>query len=62
MKFIKENVDILPYGALYAMLFIVLTAAWIVGSHFEAKAYSELTGKEVTTWQAMWVKLRVDSD
>ena len=32
---------------------------WITKSHFEAKIYSELTGKQVSTWQALWVQLRV---
>ena len=32
---------------------------WVFKSHFEAKTYADLTGKQVTTWQAMWVELRV---
>ena len=33
---------------------------WVVQSYFEASAYEKLTGKEVSTWDAMWVQLRVD--
>ena len=29
-------------------------------SHMEAKTYTKLTGKEVSTWDALWVKLRVE--
>ena len=33
--------------------------SWIGGSYMEAKTYTELTGMKVTTWQAMFVELRV---
>lgn len=29
-------------------------------SYFEAKTYNKLTGKNVTTWDAMWVDLRIN--
>ena len=34
-------------------------SVWITRSHFEAQTYTKLTGKQVTTWDAMWVELRV---
>jgi len=43
-------------------LFIVLGIGgciWVTQSHFEAKTYARLTGKDVTTWDAMWLELRV---
>ena len=33
--------------------------SWIGRSYFEAQTYRRLTGVEVTTWDAMWVELRV---
>lgn len=35
------------------------TTGWVVSSHFEAKSYNRLTGAHATTWDAMWVELRV---
>lgn len=34
---------------------------WTTCSYFEAKAYNEITGKHVTTGQAMFLQLRVDN-
>jgi hypothetical protein len=34
---------------------------WVVSSWQEAKAYNRLTGAHATTWDAMWVELRVQS-
>ena len=41
-------------GTLLAMLI-----GWVFYSAMEAHTYTELTGKKVTTFQAMWVDLRV---
>jgi len=43
-----------------ALAFVFLISSWLVTSWQEAKAYNRLTGQKVTTWDAMWVKLRVD--
>jgi hypothetical protein len=34
-------------------------AFWAFSSHMEASAYQRITGKHVSTWDAMWVDLRV---
>lgn len=39
----------------------LLAAAWIVSSTMEARAFERLTGNHVTTWDAMWVELRVQA-
>lgn len=50
------------YGLLIVLLIIILPIVlWVVPSYFEARTYQKLTGKEVTTWDAMWVELRVQS-
>lgn len=41
------------------LLLIGIPTAWIISSHFEAKAYNRLTGAQTTTWDAMWLELRV---
>ncbi len=38
----------------------VMIATCIICSHYEAQAYNRITGADVTTWEAMWVHLRVD--
>lgn len=37
----------------------LLLVLWIGHSHFEAKSFNIATGKSITTWQAMWLDLRV---
>jgi hypothetical protein len=32
---------------------------WIFASAMEARAYNRVTGANVSTWEAMWVELRV---
>jgi len=38
---------------------LILLLAWVSYSFVEAKAYNSVTGKHVTTWQAMFLELRV---
>ena len=33
---------------------------WSVQAMMEAKSFNRLTGANVSTWDAMWVELRVD--
>ena len=33
-----------------------------VSSHFEAAAYNRATGSNVSTWDAMWIELRVQAE
>ncbi len=47
-----------------ALILVVLLAApvsWIAGSYFEAEAYNRHTGANVSTWDAMWIELRVQA-
>lgn len=37
----------------------VLVAFWALSSYEEARAFTRITGKPVTTWDAMWTDLRV---
>lgn len=53
-------------GALIAIVVaVVLTAPitiWVTKSCFEANAYNRVTGAKVTTWDAMWIELRVQGE
>jgi len=39
---------------------LVIFVLLYLSAYMEAKTYTKLTGKEVSTWDAMWVKLRVE--
>ena len=41
------------------MIPIVPVDIWAFKSSLEARAYNRITGSNVTTWEAMWVELRV---
>lgn len=49
----------LGIAALVAILAFTAGGLW-VKSHFEAAAYNRITGANVSTWEAMFVQLRVD--
>ena len=51
---------------LFAMLVIVLLfgcifLAWVAQSYFEAQSYNRITGENVSTWDALWVELRIQA-
>ncbi len=48
-----------PTLAAIAVLVLAIPGPWVVKSYFEAQAYNRLTGAHATTWDAMWVELRV---
>lgn len=41
---------------------IILLGAWFATSWAEARAFNEVTGKNVSAWDAMWVDLRVQAE
>lgn len=41
---------------------ILPVASWPIYSHFEAKAYNNVTGKKVSTIDAMFLELRVTNE
>lgn len=42
-----------------ALIAVFYCGPWVVSSYFEAKAFNRITGQNVTTWDAMWLNLRV---
>lgn len=51
-----------PFWYMYVMITILATVFWIFQSSMEAKAYNNATGNDISTWEAMWVELRIDSN
>jgi len=51
--------ELLPAIITIAFILIFSASIWIIRSHFEARAYNRVTGATVTTWDAMWIELRV---
>lgn len=56
-----------PHRDLLGWLILGLVAGllpfgWVATSYLEASAYNRVTGKHVSTWDAMWVDLRVSSE
>ena len=43
-------------------MIILSVGVWVLHSHLEAKAYNNVTGKEVSTFDAMFLELRVTND
>lgn len=61
MKQIKEIGEIfLPIIILSVIALIFTFGGTYVSSYFEARAYERVTGKQVSTWDAMFLKLRVE--
>ena len=44
---------------LVALFFACMGVAWVFSSAMEAQAFNQITGKNVSTWTAMWIELRV---
>lgn len=53
----------LKYVAQYVCGFLTMLAiwagCWIASSYFEAQSFNRVTGKNVSTWDAMFIELRV---
>ena len=58
MNFIERN-PIWSMVLFAATLILAMIVVWVTKSHFEAQAYNNVTGKNVSTWDAMWIELRV---
>lgn len=56
----RRRLDSLLIGsALVAAVIIVVGGAWVLPIYLEARAYNHATGAHVSTWEAMFVDLRV---
>lgn len=56
----REDVQILVFvSCLILVIALGALGWWIFRSSMEASAYNRVTGSNVTTWEAMWIELRV---
>lgn len=58
----QETAEKHPGCLLWVMMVLAFFAGigiWIGASAMEAKAYNNVTGSNVSTWDAMWIELRV---
>ena len=55
----EQRIQLVILGVLLGLLLIGAVSWWVVKSSFEASTYNRLTGANVSTWDAMWVELRV---
>ena len=46
-------------GLVSGVLTVAMLVFWIIPSYFEASTYNRLTKATLSTWDAMWVELRV---
>lgn len=46
-------------ATIFIILMFILPAIWVARSHMEAKAYNNVTGANVSTWDAMWIDVEV---
>lgn len=46
----------------FILLVLLGLGIWGFQSKMEANAYNHATGKNVSTWDAMWIDLRVQSE
>lgn len=42
------------------LLLLILMGKWVASSRMEAAAFNRITDSHVSTWDAMWVELRID--
>lgn len=52
------------FDVVFVLMFIAILALasvvfWFIPSYFEARAFNRTTGNNVSTWDAMWIELRV---
>jgi hypothetical protein len=59
-RFRKESQDHVTGAVISIGIFFVgVLLWWIIGSSLESSAYNRLTGSHTTTWDAMFLELRV---
>lgn len=59
MKRKREHENILSCLVFLLFIFVLGPAVWVGASYFEARAYNKVTGKNVSTFDAMFIGLRV---
>lgn len=60
MKSLKTELGIAIL--IFAAFLVVLVCIKLIASYNEATTYNRLTGAHATTWDALWVELRVQAE
>lgn len=53
--------DVKTMFVIVLVVLLLALGAWIFTSAMEARAYNRATGSDVSTWDAMWIELRVQA-
>ena len=54
-----KNEELWLWGAFCGVALLLIIGIWILFSWLEARAFHEVTGRDVSTWDAMFIELRV---
>lgn len=57
----RSRIDLILAVLVVVGFAVVFGGGWWVHSFMEASAYNRITGSDVSTWEAMWVNLRVEA-
>lgn len=55
----SDSVVVLAFVVVIVCILALLVGVCVIASHYEAKAFNEVTGLNITTRQAFFLKLRV---
>lgn len=58
----KDQSEVLSQVVMAVFLSIIGTVmgvVWVSKSYMEARTFNRVTGAQVSTWDAMWIELRV---
>lgn len=55
----RESASTRMFGWSVLVIVALALALWICSSWMEASAFNRVTGSNVSTWDAMWIELRV---
>jgi hypothetical protein len=58
----NDTTRVLLGGMLFVVALSLAIGTWVTQSYFEAQSYNHVTGQNVSTWDAMWIELRVQSE
>ena len=51
--------EVMLMVVLFLGVVLLVSCPWVLKSYFEARAFERMTGKPATTWDAMFLDLRV---
>lgn len=57
----RDAENLLTVAGCVGVVLLLIGVAW-AQAHFEAAAFNNATGKNVSTWDALWIDLRVQGE